>query len=302
MNSKCCRLSIQIPVSDFDNIINLLRMINIDNVFSELCDNDMYMIDIYTRKSDKEYLLLEIQQRIAEYSKKYDIDLQYRLYCDDMLMNMHNMDYETYISSYKNSYVIYEAADISRGELLKHIEEAELSKIDYLKSLLNKYKYVLPYKDNEFIVSFSSYMNSFGSSLFSLDCMDLDEKSNILVLGNNRFLYGKIIADLYNSDIEISDIDSILNKIYNENITTTYNLILIEAEAFHDDRIRDLVMWSNTHSDNIILSGIRVCDEYYYRRMLSDFNFSPITTNNYMSFIFGDANVEKYIDEVGIGC
>ena len=300
MNSKCGRLSVQIKISDFDNIMNLLRMINIDNVFSDLCDDETYMIDIYIRESDKEHLISEIQNRIKEYSNKYNIDLPYRLYYDNNMMKMHNMDFETYISSYKESCVIYEAACISRGELLKHIEEAEYSKINYLKSILDKNQYILPFKDNEFIVSFSSFMNSFSASLFSLDCIELDKKSNILVLGNNRFIYGKIISDIYECNIEVSSIDSYLDKIYKSE-NNLYDLILVELESFHDIRTRDLLLWSVSHSKNIILSGMRVCDEYYYRRMLSDMDFFPITTNNYMSFIFGSANTDKYKNEINIG-
>ena len=305
MSKLCSKILLGVKVSDFDNMLKLLRLIGIENIFSELRADNTYIFEFYVRNTDLDYIKSRINELSEQYRSETDLELSYSIHDTSVFDDIKHLDPLTNIISYKDISIIFEPA---KNMINDPIYTDYFNTMDYVKrhyvenSLEKKDIYTLPFKNNEYLFSFITQLNSIKSILVGINSLNFPSNKvlNLLCIGENKFFYSDIIQNHYLSEIDIM-IDDLL-YIDLSSKECNYDCIIVNLDRFIDPRLRDLAIWSQSYNKSVIVSGIRLCDEYFYHKLFEDIKYEVIYTDKNCVFLIGsDFDNEAYINDYGSG-
>ena len=294
---KSIRLILEVPFDNYSNMLRLLRLIGISDVFNETRQSTN-ILDFYIRESDIYYFYDNFRRLIDEYQTKYDTLFEYHLAIDnDVSLNRDECrNIVKFNTSYKDCAIFFEPAFVSNYDI--YDEEKEIS--SYMDEVFSKkYKYILPAKGNEFIISSFNYLDNFKLNLMNIDSIHLDESSNVLIIGENNSIYGSIIHDIIGCDVVLSNsLDNIIEQ--------EFDLVMYLLDRFDDKNTIDLFQYYNLgKTKNLIVGNISSKFSSIYEKYAEALNhqYRTIIANNWSSIIVSDVdyNEHPYLYEYGNG-
>ena len=294
MNNICEKISIEtVPVYSA-NICNILRNLGFSDVIAYEDINGSTFISLYVRQSDREYILSKILEWMISFNNKYGKEIPCRFRIDD--------DVSDAKSKIGNVYDIYVSFDDTSIELEsdqnpKTMTSENPEYKDRIQKNINRI--IVPIKDHEFIVSQTSYMDTYKNNLMLMHQIKNDKKcvKNIQCIGTDIPITSNLLYNVFGDNINLSTITSI------DDITWQHDLYIFNLNKFRD-YIRDAIVYMNMNKKSdaiIILSGIFDLYEDYYAKQLSDMKYKIFRTNRWCSFVFGDINSDIYDSVSGNG-
>lgn len=294
---KSIRIILEVPFENYSNTLRLLRLIGISDVFNETRQSTN-VLDFYIRESDIYYFYDNFKRLIDDYQNKYDTLFEYHLAIDNdvSLSKDECRNIVKFNTSYKDCAIFFEPAFVSNYDI--YDTEKEIS--SYMDEVFSKkYKYILPAKGNEFIISSFNYLDNFKLNLMNIDSMHLNELSNVLIIGENNSVYGSIIHDIIGSDVILSNsLDNIIEQ--------NFDLVVYLLDRFDDKNAIDLFQYYNLgKTKNLIIGNISSKFSNIYEKYAESLkiHYRITVANNWSSIVVSDENYDEhpYLYEYGNG-
>lgn len=298
MNNVCEMISIETVPFYSTAICNILRNLGFSDVNTYENPNGSTFISLYIRSNDREYVISKILEWIILYEKRYNENIPCRFRIDNDMSNA-----KSEIGNIYDVYVSYNSTSIEL-ESKYDIFSMESNNSLYIKNIKkNTNNIIIPIKNHEFIVSQSSYMDTYKNNLMIFDQIkkckrDVDQT---LLIGSDTIITFNILSLLYD-DINLNTINDI-NNVLKKDINNDFDVCVINIDTFQRN-IRDIVLYLNNikKSDSIIiLSGIFDLYLDYYSNQVSDIEYKIFRTNRWNSFAFGPIDTDVYDNISGNG-
>ena len=276
---KSLILQIETSYQNFNNFLRLFRRLGFNEVIREDSNSESCSLSVYCRLLDCEMFLDKINQSISEYETMFDETMEYRSRLIDNIEPLLPLclEFVKYSATFGDTLLYYDRTDFDR----LNSEKAENKYFEVARNKPNKV--VLDFKDNEFITTLSTYMDSYRSNLVVFDSLKISKTDTVCVIGENRENYKKILNSKYTDKVELFDIDD--DTIYDQ-FKDSYDIVFISPNAFKKN-IRDLIMYFSDKCRYIIVSGVYDLYESYYLDMMTGYDHHDIRTNRWCSYIIG---------------
>ena len=294
---KCKKIIINTNSDKYESILRILRIVGIDDAYADNLEEEC-TIEFFIRNKDEEYYINSIKSLISQYQNKFDDNFEYKLRivddCSDtgVAWYYNNLNF---MSSYKSVAVYFEPAIIfeARPDGPDFKDEEIIDYLDRTRSRPNRY--IIPVRNNEFILNNSSYMHNFKLNLMILDSLKLSPNEDVLIIGEHRFLYGNIISDVYNCNVTLKESIDVNSE------DGSYDRILIFPDSILSN-VRSILLWSILHvSKTVIIGNIVATKSSYYTKQFSDIKYSEFMAGHYTSYVFGNIDDSIYTNEIRNG-
>ena len=286
------KVGIEIDLDLYEDLLRLLRLVNIEYAYCNSISSDKNLVEFFVRSSDYTDIINSIKKAISAYCEQYDHNFEYKIYQTSDMFDMRNYfkNMINFITSYKDIGIVFEPFIYSPSDIYNNND----SEFEFVSKVRDKrYQYTIPLYGNEFMLSNPKYINSFKLNILSMSLLS-GYYSDILILGENKGLYGNIFNDMCDSKM----INIIKNYDSSDDyamhiINNKYSIIFISLDQYRKN-IRDIILSGYSSSDLLVIGNVRNCDINYYTKQISeDMNYKVLHSQSYSSFILSKSELNN---------